>query len=118
MEADRLPAGRVRLVLSRSEDAIVGHSLREALYGNPRPDRDAALRFRDVTGISVAEAESLKDERSIISRGLFGPPANMSEEDQGRYLRAAPEEPRETGTAWDRLPKMEAELLTDGRVSY
>jgi hypothetical protein len=118
MDAERLLDGRVNLALSRREDAIVGHSLLEALYGNPRPGQDAALRFRDIVGVSVSETKSLKDERSIIRHKLFGLPPNMSDEDRERCLRATPEEPRQTGTTWNKLPKMEAGLLTDGRVSY
>lgn len=29
-----------------------------------------------------------------------------------------PEKPRKTGSGWDALPGMEAELLPDGRVAY
>ncbi len=60
----------------------------------------------------------MDDELSIISKELFGFPPNMSDENRERYERVMPKEPRRTDTGWDRLPKIEAELLPDGRVSY
>ncbi len=61
---------------------------------------------------------SLDDELSIIGDALFGSPENMSEEDRERYEQVMPKKPRKTGTARDGMPKIEAELLPDGRVSY
>lgn len=118
MEAELLPDRRTRLVLPRREDGIIGHSLLEALYGSPESGKDAVQHFRDVVGVWVSEAESLKDERSIIRRSLFGLPENMSEEDRERYERIMLREPRRTGTTWDELPKMEAELLSDGWIAH
>jgi hypothetical protein len=69
-------------------------------------------------GVSAEEAMSLDDELSIISHNLFRSSENMSEEDRERYEQVMPTEPRKTGTAWDVLPKIEAELLPDGMISY
>jgi hypothetical protein len=69
-------------------------------------------------GVSAEEAMSLDDELSIIGDVLFGSPENMSEEDRERYEQVMPKKPRKTGSAWDDLPKIEAEPLPEGRISY
>jgi len=42
----------------------------------------------------------------------------MSEENGWRYREVMPTEPGKTDTAWDEKPKIDAELLPDGRVAY
>jgi hypothetical protein len=49
---------------------------------------------------------------------LFGFPPNMSEENRWRYREVMPTEARKTDTAWNEMPKFNAELLPDGRVAY
>lgn len=118
VEAELLSDGRIRLFLSPRKRMIVALSLGESLVKPERLEKDAAEQFRTRVGISMVEAWSLDDEMSIIHRRLLGLPENMSEEDRERYERVMPKEPRRTGTVWDDLPKMEAELLPDGRMSY
>ena len=69
-------------------------------------------------GVSAEEAMSLDDELSIFSHNLFRSSENMSEEDRERYEQVMPKEPRKTGTAWDDMPRIEAALVPDGRISY
>lgn len=109
-----MPNGRTRLVLSRNENAIINLSLVNALPGPVADDSE----FRARVGVSPEEARSLDDELSIIGAKLFGLSPNMSEEDLKRYERVMPKKPRKTGTAWDHLPKIEAESTQDGGVSY
>jgi hypothetical protein len=118
MEADLLHDGRTKLMLSRREKCVIELSLLNALYRNPRPGEEAVRRLRTLLGVSVEEAMSLDDELSIIGRELFGFPPNMSEKDREMYLKVMPEEPRKTGTVWDELPRIEAELLPDGWLSF
>lgn len=112
MEAELLPDGRIRLVLSRSEHGRVGNSLLEARSVGDDP------KLRTRVGVSMAEVGLLDDEWRILRRELFGMPKFHSERDRQMYLERMPTEPRRTGTSWDDLPKMEAELLPDGRVGY
>src|ERR687894_2885308 len=109
MKTQLLTDNRTKLFLSRREDRLIDLSLLNALYRTPKPGEDAGRRVRGWMGISPEEAMSLDDELSIIGHKLFGYPKNMSEEDRERYERVMPKEPRKTGTAWDGLPKIEAE---------
>ena len=86
--------------------------------GRSRQGRDRVARFRDLVGVTYTEGKTLYDELSIINRELFGPPQHQSERDRELYEQAMPREPSRTGTAWDSLPKVEAEVLADGRVAY
>ena len=117
MEAHLLPDDRTKLLLSRREERLIDLSLLNALYRTPKPGNEAVRRIRSSMGISAEEAMSLDDELSIIGHNLFGHPENMSE-DRERHEQVMPREPRKTGTAWDDMPKIEAELLPDGRISY
>jgi hypothetical protein len=118
MEAQLLPDGRTKLLLSRREDRLIDLSLLNALYRTPKPGEEAVRRIRSSMEVSAEEAMSLDDELSIIGDNLFGSPENMSEEDRERYEQVMRKEPRRTGTAWDDMPKIKAELLPDGRISY
>jgi hypothetical protein len=118
MEAQPLPDNRTILLLSRREDRLIDLSLLNALYRTPKPGEEAVRRIRRSMGVSAEEAMSLDDELSIIGRNLFGLSENMSEEDRERYEQVMPKEPRKTGTAWDSMPKIEAELLPSGGISY
>jgi hypothetical protein len=118
MEAQLLPNGRTKLLLSRPEIDLIGSSLLNALYRGERKGRDRLARFRELVGITYVEGKSLDDELWIIHTELFGPPQFQSERDRKLYEQHKPESPERTGTAWDGMPKIDAELLPDGRVSY
>ncbi len=118
MEAQLLADGRTKLLLSRREESLIDLSLLNALYRTPKPGEEAIRRIRNYMGVSAEEAMSLDDELSIISKELFGFPPNMSEENRERYEQVMPKTPAGTGTAWDVMPKIEAELLPEGRISY
>ena len=118
MEAQLLSDGCTKLLLSRVEKGLIEGSLLNALYRTPKPGEVAVRRVRSSMGVWAEEAMSLDDELSIIGDKLFGLFENMSEEDRERYEQVMPKEPRKTGTAWDDMPKIEAELLPDGRISY
>jgi hypothetical protein len=118
MEAQLLPDDRTKLLLSRREDRLIELSLLNALYRTPKPGEEAVRRVRSWMGISVEEAMSLDDELSIIGHKLFGYSETMSDEDRQRYEQVMPKEPRKTGTAWDGLPKIQAEQLPEGMISY
>ncbi len=118
MDAALLPDGRVKLLLSRGEKGLIKNSLLNALYRGSRQSRDSVARFHELVGITYVEGKSLNDELSLITRELFGPPQLQSKRDQELYEQVMPKTPTETGTAWDGMPKIEAELLPDGRISY
>jgi hypothetical protein len=118
MEAQLLPDGRTELLLSHREESLIDLSLLNALYRGRRKGRDSVARFRQLAGITYGEGKSLDDEFSILGRELFRPPQFQSERDRKLYEQVMPKTPAETGTAWDGMPKIEAELLPDGRISY
>jgi hypothetical protein len=119
MEAESLPDGRVRLVLSLGENRLLSYSLSET-YAAARIDSE----FRAHAGVSETEAGSLYDEWQILRRELFDlSKPHEYESEASRAWRTEESErlskgPRETGTAWDDLPKMGAEPLPDRRVAY
>jgi hypothetical protein len=118
MEAQLLPDGRTKLLLSRREIDLIGSSLLNALYRGARKGRDSLARFRELVGITYVEGQSLDDELWIIHTELFGPPQFQSERDRKLYEQHKPVSPERTGTAWDDMPKIEAEPLPDSRASY
>lgn len=103
--------GRTRLLVSRWEYSTLNNSLIEvltALHGD-----EAAYRTR--IGASEAEVGSLLDELALVRYDVFG---NERFRDPRSGELWGPFEPRRTGTAWDGLPKIEAAVLDDGKVSF
>jgi hypothetical protein len=110
MEAALLPDGRTRLVVSLPELVFIDSALgatRDALYRNE-------AGWHRLTGLSYAQVRSLEDEVMAAKYELFGR-ARVTNPWTGELH--PPLELRKTGTAWDRLPRMEAEPLPDGRVA-
>lgn len=70
--------------------------------------------FRELTGLSPARVRSLNDELKAARYALEGS-SHGAELKIGELV--PPSKPRETGTAWDDLPKLEAENLADSRVA-
>jgi hypothetical protein len=109
MEAQPLPDGRVKLILTHQEFGILNNSIievRSALAGNEA--------FVDRIGLSKEQAGSLFDEFLLLRYEKFGEPRPI--DPRTGYAWWSSTEPRATGTAWDGLPKMDGELLLDGRV--
>lgn len=118
IETKTLSDGRIELLLTRREELLIASCLLNALYPAAGTESESAGDLSGHMGISLDEAESLREELSLINEKLFGLPENISERDREMYRRTAPKEPRKTGTEWDELPAIEAVLLLDGRVSY
>lgn len=119
--ATRLEDGRIKLVLPPKDEFRVGMLyqsvfyslsgfLAEALSGLGRKQHEFPARV----GISYEQADSLWDELFLISYDVLGQPRHRNPH-TGELLGT--KEVRRTGTAWDRMPKIEAELLPDGRLS-
>lgn len=118
VETKTLSDGRIELLLTRWEGRLIASSLLNSLYPAAGKESESAGDISSHLGISLIEAESLKEELDLIDERLFGLPENMSEQDREMYRRVMPKEPRKTGAPWDGLPAIEADLLPDGRVSY
>jgi hypothetical protein len=124
MEANVTPDGRVRLVLPQSvrpsitsEFSRLAGCLAEAQNllsheGDKYPGHNRAA-FRGRVGISYEEAGALGAELLNIRYDLLGvgggPRNPRTGEREGR-----PPEPERTGTEWDRLSRIEAEMLPEG----
>ena len=111
MEAQRLTDSRVRFLVS-----IAGFDLLVALLAEAKSElwNKEEEEFPERVGISVEEFESLQDELRLVRYGPLGYPRPRDSQTGGPW---GPTEPRRTGTAWDSLPKMEVEVLADGRVA-
>jgi hypothetical protein len=99
---------------------LVSYSLLEALSTLAQDDSE----YHAHVSVSAEEAGSLRDEWSILRRRLFDLPKPQEYESEAmrtwltEELERLSKGPRKTGTSWDDLPKMEAELLPDGRIAY
>ena len=124
MRAERLPDGRVRLVLPHSakpwitsEFSRLAGCLAEARNllghkGDEYPGHNRAA-FEERVGITFEEAGVLSAELTIIEHDLLGVQRGPRNPRTGQR-EGRPPEPRRTGTEWDRLPKIEAEMLPEG----
>ena len=110
MEAELLFDGRTRFVVALPELSAISMVLidtMEALHKNE-------IRFRGRAGVSAAEVGSILDEISLIRYALI---EHKRPVDPRTGQPLGPTDVRTTGTAWDRLPKMDAELLADGQLA-
>ncbi len=105
-----MPNGRVELVLPMPNLLFIQWALWTAITALDRHEG----WFRELTGLSLAEAQSLDDETTGARYALDGRPRRLDPKTGGfePILK-----PRRTGTAWDDLPRIEAEKLPDGRVA-
>lgn len=110
MEVSPTADGRVRLVLPMSSLLFIQWALWTTVVALERYEG----WFRDLTGLSLIEVRSLNDETTAIRYALEGRQRRV-DPDTGEF--EPPLEPRKTDTAWDALPKIEAEELPDGRVA-
>src|SRR5215210_1681390 len=108
MDAEQLPDGRVRFLVSEHGFLFLHSWLGEAKgeLWNKKEE------FPKRVGTTFEEAESLGDEFFLIR---FGPLGYPRRDPHTKRLRG-PDGVRRTGTAWDELPKMEAQVLPDGRL--
>ena len=124
MEAQTLPDGCVRLVLPHSTKPSItsGFShlrgcLGQALYAL-RHERDEypghnRAAFEERVGIPYEQARAIIAELMIIEHDLLGVPRGALNPHTGRR-EGRPPEPKRAGTEWDRLPRIEAEMLPEG----
>jgi hypothetical protein len=124
MEANLAPDGRVRLVLPHSTKPSITSEFRHlsgclstALY-ELRHEGDEYLghnraAFEERVGMPYEAARVISAELKIIEHDLLGVPRGTLNPRTGRH-EGRPPEPKETGTEWDRLPRIEAEMLPDG----
>jgi hypothetical protein len=119
MEAEGLPDGRARLVITPHPrvrppayvefDHLIGF-LSEAKEGLWRKRDESPTRV----GITFEEAQSLMDGILLVRYDVLGVPRHQNPH-TGEFHGTT--EVRETGTAWDELPKIGAGLLPDGRLT-
>jgi hypothetical protein len=110
MEAERLFNGRVLFMVSEGGFFLLGAFLGEPIHELRKKEEE----FPPRVGVTLKEAESLHDEFFLIRYGVLG---FQRDRDPRTGELWGPTEVRSTGTAWDRLPKMEAEVMPDGRVA-
>ena len=120
MEAEGLPDGRVRLVILphprvrppayEEFDRLIGF-LSEAREGLCRRRDKFALRV----GTTYEDACSLSDELLLNRYDLLGTPRPY-DPSTGQFVGGV-RGVRKTGTAWDEMPKIDATLLPDGRLT-
>lgn len=120
MEAEVLAGEHVRLVVApRREFVPPAYSEFDLLIGLLSNSRELLWRKRDEfpprAGITFEEAGSLVDELLLIRYGVLGE-ARPVDPRTGRH-DAVRTKVNRTGSSWDDLPKIEAELLPDGRLS-
>ena len=95
--------------------SIAGFDLLVALLAEAKSELwNKEEEFPERVGITSEEYGSLQDELILVRYGPLGYPRPRDSQTGGPW---GPTEPRRTGTAWDRLPKMEAEVLA-GRESH
>lgn len=110
MKARLISDGRAELVLPMPDLLFVQWALWTTITALDQNER----WFRELTGLSLAQAQSLDDETTGVRYALEGRQRRFDPETGGLE---PPSEPRSTGTAWDSLPKIEAEKLPDGQVA-
>lgn len=117
MEAEGLTDGRIQLIVA----PLLGFSRPvyeefDRFIGLLSNSKELLWRKRDEfpirVGITFEEAQSLSDELLLVRYDVLGETRPI-DPPTGRY-DGGPREIRSTGTAWDELPKVEAELLSDG----
>ena len=111
MDAERLPDGRTKLQLSRAQLSQLPGLLGEADGWLRRKDASEA-EFLGRIGITVEEARSLRDELVITRNRLLGIPPLVVPQ-TGELIGVT--EVRRSGTAWDSLPRLEGQKLSDDR---
>jgi hypothetical protein len=120
LKAAKLPDGRVRLVLARREEFTLSdlyrihnflgealHALRHGSGNSPGRDRDD---FQARVGITVREARSLDEELFLIRYEVLGVPRPAQGTNRRLWSLVVP---GRTGTTWEQMPKIEAELMPD-----
>jgi hypothetical protein len=124
MEANLASDGRVRLVLPRSTKPSITSEFRHlsgclstSLYelrhdGDEYPGHNRTA-FEERMGIGYEEARSISAELRIIEHDLLGVPRGPRNPRAGQR-EGRPPEPERTGTEWDRLSRIEAEMLPEG----
>ena len=110
MEASLALDGRVRLVLPLSNLLFINW----ALWTTGTALGQDEKWFGEISGVSPAQARSLTDELRDVLYALEGSPRFISRV-TGEYV--PPLEPHKTGTAWDKLPNMEAENMPGRQVA-
>lgn len=119
MEARRLRDGRVMLIITPlyefippaydEFDRFIGF-LAEATEMLWHAKDEFSVRM----GIALEETYSLQDELSLIRYDVLGVPRHQNPH-TGEFHGTT--EVKRTSTAWDDMPKIEAELLPDGRLT-
>ena len=109
MEAENLPDGRTNLWLSRAEFSRLPGLVGEA-DGWLRRKGASGSEFRDRVGITAEEAQSLRDELVITRKKMLDIPPLVVPQ-TGEFI--GPTEIRRAGTAWDYLPRIVGEKLSD-----
>jgi hypothetical protein len=100
-----------------SEFSHLRGCLSETLYalrheGDEYPGHNR-VAFKERVGIAYEQARAISAELMIIEHDLLGVPRGALNPLTGRH-EGRPPEPGETGTEWDQLPRIEAEMLPDG----
>ena len=124
MEANIAPDGRVRLVLPHSTkpsmtsefrnlSGCLSTSLYELRHESDEYSGHNRTAFEERVGIPYEEARAISAEVRIIEHDLLGVPRGALNPRTGRH-EGRPPEPKKIGTEWDRLPRIEAEMLPDG----
>jgi hypothetical protein len=110
MRTSLAPDGGVELVLPMPNFLFIQWALWTTITSLDRHEG----WFRELTGLSLAQAQSLDDETTGVRYALEGRPRRFDPK-TGSF--EPPLRPRRTGTAWDDLPRIEAEKLPDGQVA-
>ena len=118
------PDGCLRLVLPRSTKPSITSEFRRisgclaearnllSHKGDEYPGHNRAA-FKGRVGITFDEAVALSAELTLIEHDLLGVSRGPRNPRTGQR-EGRPPEPKRTGTEWDRLPRIEAEMLPDG----
>jgi hypothetical protein len=110
MEASLAPDEQVRLVLPLSNLLFINWALWTTEIALGRDEK----WFSEISGVSLAQVRSLSDELKAVRYALEWSPRFVSRV-TGELV--SPLEPHKTDTAWDELPKMEAETLPGRQVA-
>jgi len=120
MEAELLPGGDVRVIISPLFEVVPpAYQEFDHLIGFISEAREGLWRQRDAfptrIGTTYEELRSLNDELLLIRYDLLGTPRpyDLSTD----RFDGGTKEASESGTAWDQMPKIEATLLSDGRLT-